>query len=644
MSEKKLNAALAKKNITINDLSAGIEQLRKEAPSLVSEYLEGLGIKPEWLGGKVLKEDFTTAVNVGRTGLEGFSLGTSDEIIGAGRGLYEAATTDMPIGKAIDKGIDEERRQIKGFAKQNPIAAPVINLAGGLGTGAVGVGKTALMKAGAPLLKRIVQSSKVAVPMGATAGVGYSEGGFDPEGLMQRGIGGVTGAGMGLGFSAGVPIIGALGKGVMGLIPGTAKQKAKTMMRQAKREDEMDVGAARKLLDDMHGDAIVADVGGDSLKALAGWAGREFGGKHAQKLMRKRQDEQGWRVADTLDTLESQDLETFLESVDKLRSAQARINYGPVYATKIKLTPEIKELLKNERFKEVYKDASKLASWDGIKLPSPFVKKDGKSVYANPTARNLDIVKQALDDKISKLLRDGANKEANAAQGMRTKLINAMEKQIPGYKEARSAYAGMSAAMDAAELGRKFISTPRSRRHGSAWDKLGEHEKEAFRVGVVDELKFQVLSAPDGADVTKKIFGNKIMRERLRTIFGEDDFNNLKNKMNQEIEMFQTQSQFKGSPTAVRGQDADAIARGTLSAVRDMAKGNMSPEKISELFAPNPAVAKHLSNWLLSTNPALRNQALKIMSKPPIVSQGASMVGKVLPPALSAVAPQYSPF
>ena len=185
MSQKQLEAALAKNNININDLNAGIEQLRKQAPTLVPKYLEKLGINPEWLGGKVLKEDFTTATNVARTGLEGLSLGVSDEVIGTGRGLYEAATTDTPIGKAIDKGIDEERRQLKGFAKQNPVAAPLINLGGGVGTGLVGVGKTALMKAGVPLLKKIGQAAKVSVPIGVVSGAGYSEGGFTPEGLTE---------------------------------------------------------------------------------------------------------------------------------------------------------------------------------------------------------------------------------------------------------------------------------------------------------------------------------------------------------------------------------------------------------------------------------------------------------------------------
>jgi hypothetical protein len=642
MSEKKLAAALKARNISINDLRIDMEKLRKLAPSLIPEYLQTLKIDPSWLGGRALKEDFTTAANVARTGLEGLSLGVSDEIIGTGRGLYKAATTDTPIGQAIDRGIDEERRQIKGFAKQNPIAAPLINLGGGLGTGVIGVGKTALMKAGVPLLKKMGEAAKVSVPMGAVAGTGYSEGGFTPEGLIKRGTGGAVGAGAGLGFSVGLPLGGALGRGALSLIPGTAKHKAKTMMREAKQGDELDIEAARKQLAGMPEDAVVADVGGEGLKDLAGWAGREFGGKHAVKLMKKRQDEQGWRVADTLDTLEGQDLESFLKSVGTLRSAQAKRNYGKVYATKIELTPEIKELLRNEKFKEVYKEASDLALWGGIKLPRPFVEKDGKLIFSKPTAETLDVVKQALDDKISRLYREGSNKAGDAAGEMRTKLINAMEKQIPGYKAARSAYAGSSAAMDAAELGRKFISTPRSRRHGSVWDELGEHEKEAFRVGVVDELKFQVLSAPDGADVARKIFGNKIMRERLKTIFGDDDFNMLKNKMEQEISMVQTQARFQGSPTGGRRQDADAIAKGVIGTAADMAKGNMSIDKISDLFAPNPAVAKHLSNWLLSSNPVLRNQALKIMSKPPRVSQGASMVGKVLPPALSAVAPNLS--
>ena len=654
---EKINYDILRKNLqTIRSAGGG--------QSAVDDYLAELGIDPKDISGMVPQaRDAATLGNYARQIFgQGMALGLGDEIVGAMRGVVDAATSDKTFGKAISEGIDEERKEVKAFEQQYPERSLGLQLGGGLLTGGAGAARVGAMKAGQTIGPKIAQALKVGVPMGGAGGLGFSEGGltpegkFSPEGALSRGIGLGLGLGTGGALSAAVPLgTAAVGKYIAApiarMMPGGAERQAKGLFREAAKEDELTSAAARKALDDMPPEAVVADVGGESMRDMARWAGSKFGGKASTKMLRERQEAQGWRVTDTLDELETRSLDDFLENTANLRRVQANKDYGKVYSREMPLNKDLKELLQNKKFQDIYEDAKELAKIDGIDLPDPFtVTEKGVKVFAKPDVRTLDYIKQQLDDEVNSLYRQGHSQKASKLKNLRDKLKDTMDDEIPEYKVARSNYAGYAAAEEASELGQKFIRSPRTRKPN--WDKMGDHEKEAFRVGVVDELRFKVMTSPDGADVIKKIFGNKLARERLKSVFEPDDFATLEKRMLQEKAMFETHGKFGGSQTAVREMDVETAGKtaGVLSDVMKATLGDFGGAASlvgrvkARAGAPPEAVAKHLSTYLLNPDPMARAKALEILKVAPRLRQGGRLIPGALPGGLSGYAPNINPW
>jgi len=653
---EKINYDILRKNLqTIRSAGGG--------QSAVDDYLAELGIDPKDISGMVPQaRDAATLGNYARQIFgQGMALGLGDEIVGAMRGIVDAATSDKTFGKAISEGIDEERKEVKAFEQQYPERSLGLQLGGGLLTGGAGAARVGAMKAGQTIGPKIAQALKVGVPMGGAGGLGFSEGGltpegkFSPEGALSRGIGLGLGLGTGGALSAAVPLgTAAVGKYIAApiarMMPGGAERQAKGLFREAAKEDELTSAAARKALDDMPPEAVVADVGGESMRDMARWAGSKFGGKASTKMLRERQEAQGWRVTDTLDELETRSLDDFLENTANLRRTQANKDYGVVYSREVPVTPELAELMENPVFQEMYRKAGRLAKYDNVKLPKLVKTEEGITTYAKPTVRSLDYMKQALDDKVNKLYRGGSGQEASKAKALRDNLRDVMDDAIPEYKVARSNYAGYAAAEEAADLGKKFIQSPRTRTPN--WNKMGDHEKEAFRVGVVDELRFKVMTSPDGADVIKKIFGNKLARERLKSVFEPDDFATLEKRMLQEKAMFETHGKFGGSQTAVREMDVGTAGKtaGVMSDVLRATAGDLGGAASlvgrvkARAGAPPEAVAKHLSSYLLNPDPMARAKALEILKVAPRLRQGGRLIPGALPGGLSGYAPNINPW
>ena len=641
---EKINYDILRKNLqTIRSAGGG--------QSAINDYLAELGIDPKDISGMVPQaRDAATLGNYARQIFgQGLFLGLGDEMVGAMRGVVDAATSDKPYGKAISEGIDEERKEIKAFEQQYPKTALGLQLGGGLLTGGVGAARVGAMKAGQTIGQKIAQGLKVGVPLGATGGLGYSEGGLVPR-AIGTGIGAATGGVLG----AGIPIATtAAGKYIAApiarMMPGGAERQAKGLFREAAKEDELTFAAARKALDDMPPEAVVADVGGESMRDMARWAGSKFGGKASTKMLRERQEAQGWRVTDTLDELETRSLDDFLENTANLRRTQANKDYGVVYSKEVPVTPELAEILENPMFQAMYRKAETLAKYDKVKLPKLVITEEGVTTYAQPSVRHLDYMKQALDDKVNKLYRSGSGQEATKAKALRDNLRDVMDDAVPEYKVARSNYAGYAAAEDAAELGKKFILSPRTRKPN--WNKMGDHEKEAFRVGVVDELRFKVMTSGDAADVIKKIFGNKLARERLKSVFDPDDFATLEKRMLQEKAMFETHGKFGGSQTAVREMDVETAGKtaGVLSDVLRATAGDLRGAASlvgrvkARAGAPPEAVAKHLSGYLLNPDPMARARALDILKVAPLLRSRGRLIPGALPGGLSGYAPNINP-
>jgi hypothetical protein len=592
-----------------------------------------------------------SAANVARQTLgQGLALGFGDEIEGAFRGIYEAATSGKSYKDAVNEGIEYARAQNKAFETQNPKSALAMQVGGGLLTGLAGGGR-ALAAKGLRMGAKAARGAGVGAVVGSATGAGMAEGG-----VTDRILPAATGAALGA-VTGGVLPVAMAGAGklispIRGMIPGGSRRQAEGLFRNTAAEDAMTSGTLRRGLDDIGPLSVVADVGEQSTKDLARFTGTKFGGKSTQKMLETRHLDQGPRVAASIDkNVANIPLDDYLVNTTKLRQTSANKNYGELYEAEVPLTDKLKGFFQNDAIKEAYESAKDIAKVNNHILTPLSQKLDEGVAFLKPNMRTLDYIKQSLDDKVSEAFRAGKNKLGAALQAKRDEFRQHIDEISPKneqgislYKNARSEYAGHSAALESAELGAKFISSPKSVSIRTIKE-MGDHEHEAFLVGVAEELRYKVLSAPDAADVTKRIFGNHLIRQRLKAAFrgNEEAYSAFEKTIRNEAAMAETNAAVRfGSRTAPMLSDESTFSKaaGAVGDAVGMAAGSpgsaarLSGKMVDALSTPPEAVAKHLSGMLLSQDPAKKAMAIELLKRgPTATSRAGGMTRALITPA-----------
>ena len=187
------------------------------------------------------------------------------------------------------------------------------------------------------------------------------------------------------------------------------------------------------------------------------------------------------------------------------------------------------------------------------------------------TMRDLDQLKQGLDDIIGAHQRSGNKKEAAAVLGLKADLTTELDKLTAGaYKRARDAFAGPSALIDAAESGRKALSLDDAD-IGKALGAMSGGEQEAFRVGAAEALRAK-LGTRSGQTQMMELWREKGMQEKLKAIFGnERSYREFAADVAKERRMKGLESVGRGSQTAARqfgagDMDMSAVANAAQTA------------------------------------------------------------------------------
>ena len=487
-----------------------------------------------------------TGANVLRQVLgQGAALGLGDEIEGGIMGL-------MP-GTTVDKEIDRARQRVKMYEENYPERAIPATLAGGLLTGGVGAARAAALK-GAPMLARMAQGAKTGALYGIAGGAGTAEGGFDLPGIANRGTGGFYGALTGGGTGGAFPVVAAGGRAVVdaarGSMPGAARKIAERNVQEAANYDNVTVDTARDILTrgpNVMAGADLADPRAMGLKNAARLAANTRGGVEGLRFVGERADAQGQRIGKALEGgLPSKTLDDFLDETNELRRVSAEQNYGKFYDNPVQLDDKLKNYFADEDFQEAYKLAQTIARREGVSIPPLFEMVDGNKVFAQPNARMLDYIKQGMDALVDRTYRNEGGTLGRSLQKVRDNYRDHLDELMPDYPKARSEYAGLSAAMEAAELGQKFITSPR-KIGPNIFKRMGDHEKEAFKVGVAEELRMKINTSPDGTNIVRKIFGNPDARKRLELVFVNDEaFDAFRKTMENEAKMAATATRVLG--------------------------------------------------------------------------------------------------
>lgn len=570
-------------------------------------------------------EDTMSVANVARQIVgQGTALGYGDEIEGLVRGVYEAAVNGANLSDAINTGIDYARKQNKDFEAQHGGKALAMQMGGGLLTGVAGAGR-ALAAKGLTMGANMAQGAKTGAVLGGVTGSGMAEGG-----VGDRALGAATGAVLGGVGGVVLPVAGAgvkkIGSAIGRHLPGGSSRQSEGLLRNTMSEAGVTPQTLAKDLDTLGPQSVVADVGDRNVRDLARYTANKMGGKSKQDMLRERHIDQGPRIEQAINkNIKDQPLDDYLLQTAKARSVQANKNYGELRETAVELTPQLKGFYKNKEVIKAYRQAGKIADANGeVLVPLSNKTVDGV-VYAKPNMKTLDYIKQSLDDQVSKAYKAGNNSYGNALKTLRDDFRDHIDEVVPEYKSVRSAYAGHSAAMDAAEAGSKFIMSNKMV-NTNVLKNMGEHEKESFLVGVSDALKFKVLSPQDAADVTKKIFGSHLDRRRLQAAFGGDNaaYKKFEQVIKNEIRMAETHSAVgEGSRTAPMLMDEKTFgkAAGVVGDTLGAGAGNpnsmgaLATRLADKLQTPPEAVAKKLSSLLLSQDPKDKLRAAEIIAQ-----------------------------
>ena len=491
---------------------------------------------------------------------------------------------------------------------------------------------------------------------------------------MRRATGALEGGAKGAGLGAAFPIAASgaylAGKTAGRFVPGGSQRQTENLMRNVGAADRLparghqlgpkEIGptqspaaALRSELDEIGPEAVVADIGEENVRDLARYTANKFGGREAEGMLAERMANQGLRIEDTvLGSISNKSLPDFLEETEKARRIAARQNYGELYEMPVSLTPKLKTFFDNKHVQRAWEGAKEIAEVDDIIL-TPLVtttvsKTGGAPIkeYLNPTLEHLDFLKQGLDDLVTRANNAGNFKLSGRLKQKRNDFRDYADEVTDGkYAKVRSEYAGSIAAEEAAILGSNFAKNVTSVSVNQL-RKLGEHERESFKVGFADHIVNKVLGTPDQADVVKKIFGNHLARRRLREALGGQDgaLEALESRLNAEIKMARTSDIRFGSRTNPMEEQAKTFnaPQGFVGDVVGAAAGNplsgarLAGSLFDKVAARPEAVATRLQRLLFSQDPKDQEMAIALLTQGQTLgSRSGGMAHALFTPASS---------
>ena len=456
----------------------------------------------------------------------GKGLSVTREAIGQGLGFgfgdeAEAFVSSLVSPKSYQDELQRVRGEMKEFGEAYPKTVLASQVAGGLAAGG-GLARGALAGVkGASAVARAL--TKSAALQGALGGAGGSD-----EGLANRAVGAGTGALIG----------GALGR-AGGMLAGKAAQVAKrgamgeaagvSAIREAMSAGKMTPEMVRSRAQQLATDApsaramdVLGEPGvriGRRIQAIGGEAGEDIG-----KAMTERTGAIPERLQQALTRTTKMAGENMLETVDEIatrRKALADPLYEAVKQQPPVVSDELEKLIASRpSLRQAASQAQNLMAESGIKLPTM-----STAGGATPlrTPEYLDYMKRALDDMLYMGKRPGPGglglTEQRSIAQTRRDFMDILDMSIPGYQEARAAWAGETAFINAIETGQDFASKKVAPRDiVKALETMPVDEQEFVQRGWLDaqresisemRLRPSEIKTPKYREKVEAIFGDK---------------------------------------------------------------------------------------------------------------------------------------
>ncbi|MEY4346327.1 MAG: hypothetical protein RL032_2159, partial [Pseudomonadota bacterium] len=341
---------------------------------------------------------------------------------------------------------------------------------------------------------------------------------------------------------------------------------------------------------------VLADAGGVStnklLDQMVTLPGRSA--ETTSQLLRQRQAGVGARMradADSALGTQGQRLTDTVESLISQREQAAGPLYAQLHRVDVAATPRLAGIL------QAADDlgATKLGQEIATAKQMPWTL--DMNTPGRMAMRDLDHVKQGLDQLLTSrkaLNADGTlTPLGNSYQGLKNRLLAELDQATTNpqtgeslYRNARNAFAGPSALIDAATAGRRAINMDESGIQ-QAVRALSSSEQEAFRIGAYEGLR-QKLGTQGGQTNIMAMWKNPSTQEQLRAIFGDErSFRDFAANTAKEAALKRLQSVGQGSPTASRLAGMADLDNPALSGAAGAAAAVQSGNPVGMLTSAN---------------------------------------------------------
>lgn len=636
----------------------GKEEIRSWYLSKGLELPSSLQTTKEETTGRELSKGTRLAM----TALQGPTLGFADELaglVGGGAALVQGKSPSQGYQQARDI----YRAGVESYKEEQPIGSAVAQGAASLPLGMLNIGKTV-----APNVGPVLRSAASGLGFGVVGGAGEAKELEDiPQEAATSGlVSSILGAGTELGMKAVRPIKQAITSQAGRIIPeslreyvGTSsvdlarRRVAQAMLRDGATTDQVTARMAK-----LGDDAILAEASGyntrDLLDTMATLTGRTK--NWTEELIRNRQAQRGGRLAQSAETQLSPTGARLADSVESLmtkRDVEATPLYDQLKTVSITLDDDLKQILDASKKLGAFARAEKISTG----LREPFTLKDVKN--ANEVSMpDLDKVKRGLDDIISSKTAVNDRGEINEFGRSVVKLKQDFLKRLDEmtmdsetgkslYKSARDAYAGPSALISAAELGRTVINKPAATIRTLVKD-MSDSELESFRVGAYEGLR-DLAGTQSGQTRLLNMWKEPTTQERLKEIFpSERAFRIFASDVAAEARKKEIQTVGRGSQTAGREARMEDVGNETLKDTVNMAAAaktmdigsliNMLSNNMKRTSVPEP-VRNEIGKILMSKATSgdeirlLRNAMEKMKREQEIQSSTSGLIGSQLVPA-----------
>lgn len=583
-----------------------------------------------------------------RQAIQGATFGFGDEISSAimtpmemikgaitgedsGKGLLDRA------GAAYTRLVEQDRKGMADYEKENPGTAIAANIAGGMTPGgALQKAGMTFLKPGGTVAQRVGQGAAEGAAYGAAYGAGNAEGG-----MSDRLAGAAESAATGAAFGGALPIatagIGAVGAPVVNAVrarmdpEGTAARKVAERLGAAGLDPEMAAARIEKAANE--GQAMsLADVGGTNARNLLRTATNVPGPgqEKAASILARRQGAQGDRLKQAVEDLFA-DPNRYAETKDAIKETvkqAAKPLYEQAYKRPIEFTTGLQEIIDTPAGRAALRDAQRLAENAREPFKQFFVQMgddpNNISITRVPDMRAWDWIKRALDDKIeANTIREPfrapqMNNEARIINQLKQALVSELDAQNPVYAQARKVWSSGQEADQAIEVGRNVFDMG-AKRFKQAMDAMSPQQRELARLGVAEKLRERIDNAGMTHNALLKFFSTREQYNSIRAAFPDDQsFAKFRTAMFNEARMRKTYQAVTGNSTTAR-QLADlneaqspagtALMEAGLGAATGGTAGMMTSlintmrGGLSRLGGFTPDVAAKTVDILLSRNP-----------------------------------------